>query len=110
MQKDEKKPIDGIREKLAKGQEKLSQDETSTLVDQYMIDSFEAPSRDRTYAASDEGIRIERFTEDDAECHSCGEIGRPRYLIHLGHLCQHFVALCDVCWKRFRVMVAQMAD
>lgn len=38
----EKKSIDEIREKLAKGQENLSQDETSALVDQYMIDSFEA--------------------------------------------------------------------
>ena len=42
---DEKKPIDEIREKLAKGQEKLSQDETSALVDQYMIDSLEAPAK-----------------------------------------------------------------
>ena len=60
---------------------------------------------DRTYAS--EGIRLERFTEDDAECHSCGKIDRPRHLIHLGHLCQHFVALCDPCWKRLKVLLAQ---
>jgi hypothetical protein len=57
-------------------------------------------SMDRTYASH--GIRIENFAEDDAECHSCGAIGRPRQLIHLGHLCQHFVALCAVCWKQLK--------
>lgn len=38
-------PLDEIRKKLEKGQEKLSQDETSALVDQYMIDSFEASQK-----------------------------------------------------------------
>jgi hypothetical protein len=96
-------PQEEARRKLERG-EKLTQDETSSLVDQYWIDSHTA-SRNRAYASSDERIRIERFTEDDAECHSCGEIGRPRHLIHLGHLCQHFVALCDPCWSLLKAIV-----
>lgn len=86
-----------------KNGEKLTQDETSSLIDQYWIDSH-------TYAAHGDPIRIERFVDDDAECHSCGKVGRPRNLIHLAHLCQHFVALCDVCWKKFKAVVAQKAD
>lgn len=48
----------------------------------------------------DERIRIVKIEDDDAECHSCGKVGRPRFLIYFKHLCQHFVALCGPCWKR----------
>ena len=45
-------------------------------------------------------IRIEKLEGLEAECHSCGKVGSPRYLIHFDHLCQHFVALCGLCWKK----------
>jgi hypothetical protein len=51
-------------------------------------------------------IWVEKYEDDDAECHSCGKVGRPRYLIHFDHLCQHFVALCGLCWKRLRRIIA----
>lgn len=47
-------------------------------------------------------IRVEKLDDQDAECHACGRIGRPRYLIHFARLCQHFVALCGVCWRKTR--------
>lgn len=55
------------------------------------------------------GIRIERVDDADAECHSCGKVGRPRYLIHFAHLCQHFVALCGLCWRRLAAEKARFA-
>lgn len=45
-------------------------------------------------------IRVERLTDQDAECHGCGKVGRPRRLIHFARLCQHFVALCGPCWRK----------
>jgi hypothetical protein len=58
------------------------------------------------YADSGEQIRLENYSDDDAECHSCGKIGRPRRLIHLGHLCQHFVALCPTCFSKLANLLA----
>lgn len=43
-------------------------------------------------------IRVEVVEDQDAECHSCGEVGPGRHLIHFAHLCQHFVALCKKCY------------
>jgi hypothetical protein len=57
------------------------------------------------YATSGDPIRIELFNDDDAECHSCGKIGRPRHLIHFAHLCQHFVALCGSCFCKFKALL-----
>jgi len=48
----------------------------------------------------DKSIWIEKVEDFDAECHSCGEVGRPRYVLHFARLCQHFVALCGLCWKK----------
>jgi hypothetical protein len=64
-------------------------------------------SQTYTYASPGEPIRVERFVDDDAECHSCGKIGRPRRLIHFAHLCQHFVALCETCLKQLKERLRQ---
>lgn len=52
-------------------------------------------------------MKIELY-EEDWECHSCGIIGNPRYLIHLDHLCQHAVSLCKVCFKRLVEIVSKV--
>lgn len=45
------------------------------------------------------GIEVKLLTDDDQECHVCGEIGRPRRLIFMEHLCQHYVGLCEKCFR-----------
>lgn len=63
-----------------------------------------------TYAGDNTNqIELERINEN-AECHACGKIGRPRHLIHFAHLCQHFVALCGTCWRRLKNRLAQKSD
>lgn len=59
-----------------------------------------------TYASHGDPIRLENYSDDDAECHSCGKVGRPRRLIHLAHLCQHFVALCPICFAKLANLLA----
>ena len=60
----------------------------------------------RMYAgATTERLVMEKYNDDDAECHSCGEVGRPRTLIHFAHLCQHFVALCSRCLSKLRMVL-----
>lgn len=63
--------------------------------------------RSEYLGANTENIRVENFSADDTECHSCGKVGRPRRLLHFAHLCQHFVALCPRCWKAFRGLVTK---
>lgn len=59
-----------------------------------------------TYASHGDPIRLENYTDDVAECHSCGKVGRPRRLIHFAHLCQHFVALCPSCFTKCANLMA----
>ena len=47
-------------------------------------------------------IQLEKLEDQDAECHSCRKVGRPRYLIHFAGLCQHFVALCGRCFRKLQ--------
>jgi len=58
------------------------------------------------YADSGEQMWLENYSDGNAECHSCGAIGKPRRLIHLGHLCQHFVALCPICFTKLANLLA----
>lgn len=50
--------------------------------------------------AAKNGIEIEKIHGEPVECHVCGKVGSPRYLIHLAHLCQHFVGLCGSCLRK----------
>lgn len=56
----------------------------------------------RSYAGADTKQIVLEKLDEELECHACGKIERPRHLIHFAHLCQHVVALCGVCWKRFK--------
>jgi hypothetical protein len=55
------------------------------------------------------GIVVKLLTDDDQECHACGAIGRPRRLIYLDHLCQHYVGLCEVCFEYLAVVLGLVA-
>ena len=42
----------------------------------------------------------EHWIAEEQECHECGVIGKPRLVMWLNHLCQHYFALCPKCMKR----------
>jgi hypothetical protein len=47
------------------------------------------------------GVEVKYLTDQDQECHVCGKVGRPRYLVYLSHLCQHYFAVCEGECKDF---------
>ena len=49
-----------------------------------------------------DSIWTELYDWDAQECHSCGDIGIPRHLIHFDRLCQHHVNLCPKCYRKLK--------
>lgn len=53
----------------------------------------------------EENLKIEYYKDDNQECHLCGKVKKGRYLIHLYHLCQHYIALCPKCMEFFKTKI-----
>jgi len=51
---------------------------------------------------SEQTIQLRLLTDENQECHSCGKVGRPRRVIKLDHLCQHYIALCETCLEKLK--------
>ena len=51
-------------------------------------------------------IKIEKYSDEEAECHACGQRGRPPPHNHHPPLCQPIVRVCDHSFPRVRRLVA----
>ena len=50
-------------------------------------------------------MKTEQILDEALECNECGEVGCPRTLIWLDHLCKRFVAFCNVCYPLLEKLI-----
>jgi len=69
--------------------------------------TVESSKRDAQGGRSRGVMKIEKILDEALECNECGEVGCPRTVIWLDHLCTHFIAFCHECYPEFVELIGE---